>query len=417
VFLDGNKLSGQIPFEVITMVSLKNLKLHNNQLTGVLPETLAGLPLLAELSVYNNKLSGCFSIRLELLCDQLSAFYNSNNQISNGNNFDITWEAFCNGTSCVPSNAIATRDFTFEAWIEGQESQQSFHPVIFSNRKTSTSGGFMFFFHGKWGGSDHKMLAVQLDGRNYQIINNGTFNGSLLDGNCHHVAITLKGQTLSFYADGELFGTKTVSGNPNLSSTVPLWIGGDQLNSSHFKGSITQVRLWKAARSATQIKNNIYKSISGSTANLVSYWEMDEYEGQRLNDKTGLANGRLGSASGIDSKDPQWLRAGQCCFNPDGLRFGDFTIAGAKVQSISVAQNQPNPANDFTTINYSTMGETEITDFKIYDVSGKLIQQMKLDTSKTGSILVNVKDIQAGLYLYTLTANDGTSVTKKMMIE
>lgn len=444
LFLSGNQLNGQIPFEMINMVSLKNLRLHNNQFTGVIPETLAGLPLLTEFSVYNNQLSGCFGIRLELLCNQLTDFYNSNTQISNGNNFDITWEAFCNGESCnttpppqpeiitcltfdgkddyvqisnKPATAIATRDFTFEAWIEGQESQQTFHPVIFSNRKTSTTGGFMFFFHGKWGGSQYKMLSVQLDGKNHQIINNGTFNGSLLDGNCHHVAVTLNGQTLSFYADGELFGTKTVPGNPNISSTVPLWLGADQLNGKRFKGSISQVRMWKAARSKTQIQNNMHKSISGSTANLVSYWEMDEYEGQRLNDKTGLANGRLGSSAGADGKDPQWLRAGQCCFNPDGLRSSDFLVNGASIQSISVEQNQPNPAKDFTSITYSTINETKATALKIYNVTGKLMKQFDLDNSNKGNIIVNVKDMQPGLYLYTISANDGSSVTNKMMIQ
>jgi len=439
LYLSYNQLSGQIPFEMIGMVSLRNLQLNDNKFTGELPETLGGLPLLTELSVKNNQLSAPFSIRLESLCEQLSDFYNSNAQISNGNNFDISWEEFCNPSppptepiiTCLnfdgtndyvqmsnkPANAIATRNFTFEAWIEGLESEQAYHPVVFSNRKTVSTGGFMLFFHGKWGGSQYKMLGVQLNNKNYMIVNNGTFNGSLLDGNCHHIAVTLKGQTLSFYADGELFGTKTVVGNPNISSTVPLWVGADQRNGKGFNGSISQIRMWKAARSANQIKNNMNRSISGTTANLVSYWEVDEYEGQTLIDKTGLANGRLGSTIGDDNKDPQWLRAGQCCFNPDDLRLGDWAIAGAIVQNILVEQNQPNPASDFTSITYSTVNETKAADLKIYNVTGKLMKQFDLDNSEAGSISVDVKNMQPGLYLYTITANDGSSVTKKMMIQ
>lgn len=437
LFLSYNQLNGQIPYEMIGMVSLKNLQLNNNQLTGALPETLGGLPLLTELSVNNNQLSTPFGIRLESLCEQLSGFYNSNAQISNGNNFDVSWEDFCNPPTtpeiitCLTfdgtndyvqmpnksANAIAQKDFTFEAWIEGRESGQAYHPVLFSNRKTSTSGGFMLFFHGIWGGSQYKMLGVQLNNKNYMIVNNGTFNGSLLDGNCHHIAVTLNGQTLSFYADGELFGTKTVTGNPDISSTVPLWIGSDQRDGKGFKGSISQIRMWKIARSATQIKNNMNRSISGSTANLVSYWEANEYEGQTLIDKTGLANGRFGSTTGDDSKDPQWLRAGQCCFNPDDLRLADWVVDGADIQSMLVEQNQPNPASDFTRIAYSTVNETKAADLKIYDVAGKLMKQFDLDNSASGSVLVDVKDMQAGLYLYTVTANDGSSVTKKMMIQ
>jgi len=122
--------------------------------------------------------------------------------------------------SSAPSKAIANNDFTFEAWIEGNEGEQTQHPIIFSNRKASNAGGFKFFFHDLWDGSNYKMLSVQLDWKNYLIVNNGTYNGSLLDGNCHHVAITLEGSTLFFYADGELFGTRTISGNSTLPTVL-----------------------------------------------------------------------------------------------------------------------------------------------------------------------------------------------------
>jgi len=46
------------------------------------------------LGVYSNQLSGCYDANLMNLCSQLIATYN-NTSISNGNNFDATWEDFC----------------------------------------------------------------------------------------------------------------------------------------------------------------------------------------------------------------------------------------------------------------------------------------------------------------------------------
>ncbi|MFT5891346.1 MAG: hypothetical protein ACI9Y7_001447 [Dokdonia sp.] len=115
----------------------------------------------------------------------------------------------------APSTAldiIGNQDFTFEAWVRGDESSQTTHPTIFSNRPTSASG-CIFFFHDIHSDSIYKMLCVQLNGVNYILFNNGTYNGSLLDGECHHVAITKQGNLISFYADGAFIGTRGYFGS------------------------------------------------------------------------------------------------------------------------------------------------------------------------------------------------------------
>ena len=61
------------------------------------------------------------------------------------------------------------------------------------------------------------MLAVQLNGVNKFLINNGTYNGSLLAGICHHVAVSRKSDTLYFYADGALIYQNTLAGNSSIS--------------------------------------------------------------------------------------------------------------------------------------------------------------------------------------------------------
>ena len=99
--------------------------------------------------------------------------------------------------------------------LEG-ESLQKTHPIIFSNR-SQVGVGSKLFFHDLWGGFQYKMLAVQLNGVNKFLINNGTYNGSLLAGICHHVAVSRKSDTLYFYADGALIYQNTLAGNSSIS--------------------------------------------------------------------------------------------------------------------------------------------------------------------------------------------------------
>lgn len=152
----------------------------------------------------------------------------------------------------ISLNNIANTDFTFEAIVRGDESLQSQHPQIFSNRPNAGQGT-MFFFHGVCGGSNHKLLCVQLNGVNHFIMNSGTFNASLLDGNCHHVAITRQGNVLTFYADGVAFGSKTITGLATTASSGDLWIGQDVPTNNTFEGNVSQVRNWDDARTGTYV--------------------------------------------------------------------------------------------------------------------------------------------------------------------
>ena len=60
-------------------------------------------------------------------------------------------------------NTIGEGDFTMEAWVKALDSDQGDHAVIMSSRTTS-SNGFMLFFHNNWGGSVTKLFAIQMSG-------------------------------------------------------------------------------------------------------------------------------------------------------------------------------------------------------------------------------------------------------------
>lgn len=85
-----NTLNGNIPAELGNLSNLTKLNLYSNQFSGVIPSELGNLSDLTDITLYNNSLSGCYDYDLISLCAIAD-----NTDISNGNNFDATFEDFC----------------------------------------------------------------------------------------------------------------------------------------------------------------------------------------------------------------------------------------------------------------------------------------------------------------------------------
>ncbi len=89
----NTQVSGSIPSELGKLTNLTQLSLPNNQLTGIIPAELGNLTDLTQLRLNDNQLEGCYHPNLMNLCSQLSF---GDSLITIGNNFDASWEDFCN---------------------------------------------------------------------------------------------------------------------------------------------------------------------------------------------------------------------------------------------------------------------------------------------------------------------------------
>ena len=72
----------------------------------------------------------------------------------------------------------------------------------------------------------------------------------------------------------------------------------------------------------------------------------------------------------------------------------------------------PNPANDLITIKFSD-SESDIINCKIYDITGKLLQQESIE--HTGGETVknfNTSHLASGLYLFQLETKNGKEIRK-----
>ena len=99
LYLNINLLTGYLPYELGELHRLHTLWLSSNQLTGSIPSSFGDLINLRSIDLSNNKLSGCYPIELLSSPSDICQFTNSS--ISNENNFDATWEAFCASTEGV----------------------------------------------------------------------------------------------------------------------------------------------------------------------------------------------------------------------------------------------------------------------------------------------------------------------------
>ena len=111
LFLSNNQLNGTIPTGLDNLSKLIKLDLSDNQLTGIIPPEIGNLSNMTYLRISNNQLEGCYASNLSKLCTQFTpTFPIENDDISDGNNFDATWEDFCatgNGV-CIASSTNPT---------------------------------------------------------------------------------------------------------------------------------------------------------------------------------------------------------------------------------------------------------------------------------------------------------------------
>ena len=120
-------------------------------------------------------------------------------------------------------------------------------------------------------------------------------NRTINDGQWHHVAVSYDGTTLSFYIDGMLGNSHVVSlapftFNPVIFASAGAWLGSSwHVDTSGnvtwpFSGALDEVRIWKVARSATEILTNAHRELAGSETGLTHYWRFNEGTGNLAND-------------------------------------------------------------------------------------------------------------------------------------
>lgn len=110
----------------------------------------------------------------------------------------------------------------------------------------------------------------------------------------NHVTITNDGQTATTYVNGIQVAFKLNSdlGGPPIVDADTIYMGCnlDAPSDCFFKGAIAEVRLWDHTRTLTEIRQDMYHSLTGNETGLVGYWPLDDGEGEQASDRTKNGN-------------------------------------------------------------------------------------------------------------------------------
>ncbi len=133
----------------------------------------------------------------------------------------------------------------------------------------------------------------------------GSSSNILSTARWYHVAGTRNGSTVALYLNGNpvaLTGTALFQNNNTNPVTfcVDFLFGGPR----YFDGQIDEVRVWSVPLTQAQIQANMFRTLSGSEANLQGYWKLDEASGQTITDTSGGNDGFLGANNSDAGSDP-----------------------------------------------------------------------------------------------------------------
>jgi hypothetical protein len=154
----------------------------------------------------------------------------------------------------IQSGITLGTSFTEEAWIYPTAQDPAPH-------------GFLGF-HDPFGDSAPSLSIVQTNIVRfaYTVVDGTTLTGStgpvsLMLSNWNHVAATYDGVTVKIYVNGiaQFSDSATFAGKPPRALPVK-WIGRAQ--DSYFQGRIAQVRLWNVARTAAQIQQGMFRTLT-----------------------------------------------------------------------------------------------------------------------------------------------------------
>lgn len=179
-------------------------------------------------------------------------------------------------------------NLTLEAWIYPTYSTQYYlNPIVSKNKIGGTSGINGWYFTYKY---SSKTLSFTIDPEG--IVEICSADNVLSLDTWQHVAVTYDHSAIKLYVNGLLVATR------NCTISLPtdnanLFIGRASFESwnRYASGYLDEVRIWSCARTASQIADNRFQSVSDPY--LLAYYQMSNGAGTRLTDNSG--HGRPGT--------------------------------------------------------------------------------------------------------------------------
>ncbi|MEL7603572.1 MAG: LamG-like jellyroll fold domain-containing protein, partial [Bacillota bacterium] len=332
-----------------------------------------------------------------------------------------------NNTLQYPQRIMGNTDnLTMEAWIK---------PTIQMLGNTSVkilyngAGSSTYYYSGYGVGVFSQGLAVYLGGKGMLVDQTSLLNQN----QWYHVALVREpkssGGEWKLYLNGtRLVGLTridiTTTTDPQGFNGRPeevFTIGNNPAISDQYKGCIDEVRVWNTARTAEQIRGDMYKKLNGNEANLVAYYDFENADGFSVTpggDNTGVttvpnkvgASGALTlsnfTLTGSISNFVSSMEAGTF-----GFSSGDYDVWEDQ-SSVALTVTRSAPSDCAVSVGYATSDGTALAGTHYTSASGTLTFAAG-QTSKTITVPVipNSTGGEDKSFTVTLTAPDGIAVS------
>ena len=181
---------------------------------------------------------------------------------------DVTYSLHYDGINDlvkVPDNATLSdiNEITLEAWIKLEE--------LGGDDKCIINKADEYELKLQSAGDKLKPLGVIYTDNNQEQISVSDVNALQDTGVWYHLALVYDGTEMRLYINSELKNTKSVSGHINPEHDW-LTFGGDISGNNLFKGKIADARVWRIARSYSELFANMNQPLTGSETGLAGYW-------------------------------------------------------------------------------------------------------------------------------------------------
>ncbi len=278
--------------------------------------------------------------------------------------------------------------FTEEAWIYSANTADGDYHGIMGSQPTSTfdRGPSIYVYDAtnmQFGFSDGSVWHAH------------TVNNVIEPNTWAHIAVTYDGTNYSFYVNGILKFTTTIDAG-NYPTRGITYIG--KVN-TYFSGKIDEVRIWNIARTATQIRENMTRTLEGNESGLVAYYGLNEAGGTTVYDATSSSN--TGILTNMDE-------------NSDWADSESFTTwLGVTSSDWSTASNWSNgvPTSNSNVGIYNLNGNNEATISGAPEVNNLLISSTSTPTLSSGITVNGSLLLEKNMDLSGQTITLGSSAT------
>jgi hypothetical protein len=177
----------------------------------------------------------------------------------------------CGGTTSPKLDFDASTSFTYEGWFNSSTAQTSRGVIGKKDSAAASAAGYTAVISA----AGTQIICRISDGTHQVSVNMGS---SVLDGNWHHIscAVDRGAQTLTAYLDGSPSSPTDISSVGSLDNSSDFRVGIFGAGTAGFVGSIDDVRIYRYARTAAQVTEDMNYA-ANPTGNIpIAWWRFED---------------------------------------------------------------------------------------------------------------------------------------------